>query len=435
MNRNTLFVALLTLAGIGWTFTSTGNQKEIRFEPVTESEEQIPYSKAFVRVFDVDFQSHTRYPAIDFGFPFTSFQFQMLEDQNPEGIIFTESDGDSYPIIGRAKTDTDDGRILSSFIITVKAQKTMDLQTGTLLGKVRVYLFFAPPVDILNKTSLKKSDDEWCVRPAMISRDVWRDGLPDPIGTREVTTTEHNIIHHAASSNSNHDYMNVIRNIYLLHTQSNGWDDIGYNFVVAQDGTIFEGRDPQGAGDDDLIKGAHFCGKNNLTMGICVLGNYMETHPTDQSINSLIKVLSWKCHKVNLDPKSSSHHPDASSPLLNAVAGHRDGCSTACPGDSLYLRIPEIIDSVYVHWKNCDGFVDVLKPLKSNTRIRILENEIQIVSDQKWESCRLINIAGQTLSSYSDLQTIQLPNAGIYWIEITYRNGFRETRRVVIPQH
>jgi hypothetical protein len=129
----------------------------------------------------------------------------------------------------------------------------------------------------------------------------------------------------------------------LLHTQSNGWDDIGYNYLIAPNGLIFMGRDPQGVADEDNILGAHFCAKNQNTMGVCMLGDYMLRRPTPEAIFSLKYLLAWKLKKEQLNPYGQSIHPINTGSLLKNICGHRDGCNTDCPGDSLYAILPSII--------------------------------------------------------------------------------------------
>lgn len=45
------------------------------------------------------------------------------------------------------------------------------------------------------------------------------------------------------------------------------WNDIGYNFLVAPTGDVFEGR---GWG----VKGAHAVKYNSKSVGICLIGDY-----------------------------------------------------------------------------------------------------------------------------------------------------------------
>lgn len=47
-----------------------------------------------------------------------------------------------------------------------------------------------------------------------------------------------------------------------------GWKDIGYNFLVGEDGNIYEGR---GWGKH----GAHSTPYNSKSIGICMIGNFV----------------------------------------------------------------------------------------------------------------------------------------------------------------
>ncbi len=178
-----------------------------------------------------------------------------------------------------------------------------------------------------------------CGEPlAYIPQSEWRQGLPDPSYDRSFHEVNHNIVHHSAGSNSNTNYTQVVRDIYILHTEVNGWSDIGYNYLVAQDGTLYAGRDPDG-GSQDLVRGAHFCGRNTGTLGICLLGNYEEVEPTQESWTTLQNFMVYSLINLNLDPFDEISHPTG---LLGTIAGHRDGCATLCPGENVYTRIESL---------------------------------------------------------------------------------------------
>jgi N-acetylmuramoyl-L-alanine amidase len=51
------------------------------------------------------------------------------------------------------------------------------------------------------------------------------------------------------------------------HMDRNGWADIGYNFVVGEDGRVYTAR---GA----LRVGTHAAGCNSRSLGIAVIGNF-----------------------------------------------------------------------------------------------------------------------------------------------------------------
>lgn len=197
---------------------------------------------------------------------------------------------------------------------------------------------------------------EACAMPMSIDQAIWREGLPEPNYTRIFTEVSHVIVHHAAGSNTNTNYTQVVRDIYLYHTQVNGWSDIGYNYLVAQNGTIYSGRDP-GNGDQDNVMGAHFCGANTGTMGICMLGNYETATVTTQAFESLQQLITFKMYQDGLDPTTTRTHALGE---LKQLSGHRDGCSTLCPGENLYQKLDELRSMIQLSLAICDDEVSVL---------------------------------------------------------------------------
>jgi len=206
----------------------------------------------------------------------------------------------------------------------------------------------------------------------MIDQQVWREDLPEPDYQRIVHKVKNIIIHHSATSNDLTDYTNVVRNIYLSHTQVNGWSDIAYNYLIAQDGTIYKGRDPD-IFEQDNVMGAHFCSSNSGTMGICILGNYMDICPPQESLDALINLLTWKTAKDSLNPYGTNAHP--LNPDLHVIAGHRNGCSTLCPGDSLYEKLSYTRQGTSGKLKSCgyDYFSSVVND-GSSPEIKIFQN-------------------------------------------------------------
>jgi uncharacterized protein (TIGR03437 family) len=153
----------------------------------------------------------------------------------------------------------------------------------------------------------------------------------------------HLVVHHSAGANTATSWPAVIRSIWVLHVQGNGWNDIGYNFLIDPNGVIYEGR----AGGDGVI-GAHFSGVNTGTMGVCLLGTYSTQPPTAAAIASLSQLLTAKAQRWRLDPSGQTLHA-ASGLTLNVISGHRDaGLSTRasgtteCPGNGLYTWLPEV---------------------------------------------------------------------------------------------
>ena len=181
-----------------------------------------------------------------------------------------------------------------------------------------------------------------CDLPPSVPRTVWGAGrsLSDNIYSPPATftTVSHLIIHHGDSPNTSVNWAAVVAAYFDYHTSSNGWADIGYNWLIAPDGTLFVGR-----GGGDNVQGAHYCGKNNNTMGICMMGTYINVPPTDTSLRTLERLLAWKCLDSGINPTATAFKDGA---LLNTITGHRSGCATDCPGDQTWNLLPTIRQNV-----------------------------------------------------------------------------------------
>ncbi|MBM3684912.1 MAG: DUF4214 domain-containing protein [Actinobacteria bacterium] len=142
--------------------------------------------------------------------------------------------------------------------------------------------------------------------PAIRSRSDWADSgrtwdwsNPDcDDGPETWPTIEATVIHHTGSGTAYlpetvDDVIASIRGIYDSHVESNGWCDIGYNFVVDASGTMWEART---GGHDLAVQGAHVSGFNWITSGILALGSFSdsESTPTTPMLNSLGDLAAWK---------------------------------------------------------------------------------------------------------------------------------------------
>ena len=172
-------------------------------------------------------------------------------------------------------------------------------------------------------------------RPPVRTRLQWR--AKEPKGPPRYTRVTHLVVHHTESPNSTPDWEEKVRFIERLHTKHRGWSDIAYNYLIAPDGTIYEGR----AGGDN-VRGTHCRNLNDNTMAVAMLGKYDDVPPSEQAVDSLVRLLAWKCAKSGLDPLAVAVHP-ASGRELPIILGHRDGDPRrGCPGDKLYELLPAI---------------------------------------------------------------------------------------------
>lgn len=146
-------------------------------------------------------------------------------------------------------------------------------------------------------------------------------------------------VHHTVNANdyTRAEVPGIIRSIYAYHTQSKGWSDIGYNFVVDRFGRIWEARY---GGIDRPVVGAHTLGYNDYSFAMSAIGNYDIKQPSEAMVQAYGALFAWKLslHGVN----AASTKQWVGSKYFEAINGHRDAGQTACPGRYLYARIPDI---------------------------------------------------------------------------------------------
>jgi len=157
------------------------------------------------------------------------------------------------------------------------------------------------------------------------------------------------VVHHtagAAGANAA-EAASIVRGILAYHVQGNGWDDIGYNFLVDRFGNVYEGR---WGGVERAVVGAHALGFNKASVGVALIGTYTSSGPPPAQLQALEKLLAWRLEIDHVDPLStvlaeSSGNPRyaaGTSVSMRAVSGHRDTGPTSCPGNAAYARLGEI---------------------------------------------------------------------------------------------
>jgi hypothetical protein len=210
--------------------------------------------------------------------------------------------------------------------------------------RLRAYFVRSPEERIpLRRVSLAGS-------PAILSRLSW--GANEGIrraAPRYAASVQFAIVHHTAGSNSYSAAQSaaIVRGIEVYHVKGNGWNDIGYNFLVDRYGQVFEGRY---GGIDRNVIGAHAEGFNTGSVGVAVLGTYGSAAPPATARTALANLLSWRLDAAHVDPLSTltwtsggnARFPSGVPVVLRAVAGHRDTGFTSCPGAALYAQLGAI---------------------------------------------------------------------------------------------
>src|SRR5690606_23522764 len=323
----------------------------------------------------------------------------------------------------------------SHLIIFPDDRESFLLLANDLQGEITIVYLNAlgkkrePTNERLDKPDVETTDA--CEAPKTIGQEVSRSGLGAPSYTRSFTKVAHLIVHHSATSNHLQDYTNVVRNIYLLHTEGNGWSDVGYNYLIAPDGTIFEGRDP-GNGDQDNVLGAHLCGSNTGTMGICLLGEYGSAKPTAAMMDALQQLLAWKASKDELDPLAAFYHPANSQ--LGTIAGHKDGCSTECPGDNVYNLLLKTRQEVAALIQNCQPADEVV--LYPNPTADIFNVPTSDFASFRWECYDILGREAKldfvTIANGEVSFSVRHLTAGVYVVRFEDAGQVFERKLIVL---
>jgi len=173
-------------------------------------------------------------------------------------------------------------------------------------------------------------------------------GLVFPQTRTKRSKTEGILIHHPAATNW------TVKQVHDYHTNTNGWNGIGYNFYIHKDGTIYEGRGLE-------YQGAHCTAYNAKTIGICCQGDfeYVDTYMNDAQYNALVWLIQY-CQGI----------------YGNGIyiKGHKDVSATACPGKNFPLE-----EVKKLHYRGGSNTVDTNT---SNTTLSVEEIARKVIAGE-----------------------------------------------------
>ncbi|MCY4224275.1 MAG: N-acetylmuramoyl-L-alanine amidase [Bacteroidetes bacterium] len=190
-----------------------------------------------------------------------------------------------------------------------------------------------------------EGSDNFVIRPPdLYRRAVWGAkpfrGTPIPLNR---PTYNYMTLHHTAgfSATTLAEGLEQVFRIQEFHQNGRGWSDIGYQFLMDQEGRLYQGRpflNEESSFDQGprLVQGAHVGGANTGNIGVSLMGCY---HPpagggcrdaiTLSAIDSLVTTFSFLSERYEVSP--------------DRMRGHRDFNATSCPGDNNYSMISEFM--------------------------------------------------------------------------------------------
>ena len=163
-------------------------------------------------------------------------------------------------------------------------------------------------------------------------------------------TVQKLVVHHTAGANgeSGETAKATIRSMYYYHTVTQGWGDIGYNFLVDAAGVVYKGRNSHAAGSTvDTLSGenakaqgvtaAHAFGYNSGSVGVAMLGTYSSVDAPAATKTALKDFLVAKARAHGLDTAKRGFYTNpvnGTQVEFENIPGHREvpDNATDCPG-------------------------------------------------------------------------------------------------------
>lgn len=276
--------------------------------------------------------------------------------------------------------DHDDEKLLSSNLIFLEEENSryLFINEESDVSDLKVD-FFNPNVEIQASsysTQYNMDSGAKFTNLPIVSRDEWGAELapPDIDDLSRQTWDPYYyhvnriIIHHTVTPNqpSNPEYF--VRSVYLLHSVTKGWGDVGYNFLIDHNGTIYEGK----LGGDE-VKGYHAgATANRGSIGIALLGDFTNELPTTAALSSLKKLMAEKAAFYDFDLKYAPRDLNKWKNTSYTVFGHRDSYNrrevatdvwewqaeaTACPGNTFYTELETVVQQAQTY--KVDNFVKI----------------------------------------------------------------------------
>lgn len=159
------------------------------------------------------------------------------------------------------------------------------------------------------------------IPPIIIPRENWTNIKPDFSKIVPMKPIFRITIHHTASGDDDQldikiSTSKILQKILLSHKNFKNWADIGYHYIVDEEGKIWEGRNIKYQG---AHAGSHEANEGNI--GVVLIGNFDLFKPSDLQKKSLIQFIHYLKSEYLIESKN--------------IYGHGYFTGTNCPGKHL----------------------------------------------------------------------------------------------------
>jgi uncharacterized lipoprotein YddW (UPF0748 family) len=150
----------------------------------------------------------------------------------------------------------------------------------------------------------------------IVPRSGWNANEPRPY--KQHVPVRITIHHEGSKFDITGDAPKHIKNVQVWGMgKDRNWTDIPYHFIIAPDGTIYEGRNAYTVGET----ATEYDPSGHLL--IMCMGNFEEQEVPQAQLTALTKMVAYACKKYNIPQETIASHKDHSS-------------KTDCPGKNLY---------------------------------------------------------------------------------------------------
>lgn len=140
------------------------------------------------------------------------------------------------------------------------------------------------------------------------------------------------IILHCSATKEGMDFN--INDIRRWHVNGNGWEDVGYHYIIKLDGEIQKGRDIEKVG-------AHCKGRNKHSIGICYIGGLdgdgkpKDTRTDKQKASMYMLIERLRNRFGNIPVYGHNKFANKSCPCFDAEKEYNEVSTDTCVFDNV----------------------------------------------------------------------------------------------------